>query len=165
MRRAVLIALLGFTGSCGGKTAAPMRPANVSDATPALDVSDAMAALLDASAEAALQCSPTRFDVQGPPGECRGAPALVFCPSGSSGCLCLSDGAADSPCSPCLSDNGGTCRSECAKNEFGLACHKSYVAPPYPPPSPFVDTSEPPDACSTPADLPAGVDFYCCPCE
>ncbi len=55
-----------------------------------------------------------------------------------------------------LRDELGGCSSNCASNEYGLAC--GTIGPSSSP------APEPPAGCHTPLYTPGGLTFYCCPC-
>jgi hypothetical protein len=94
------------------------------------------------------------------PRACRAARAFVACsyPSGA-GCECLSDGATS--CPGCGPGSGATCHDNCAGNEYAVAC--GGVGPPLP--DAGNSNAEPPSTCHLAGVVPAGIAFYCCPCE
>jgi hypothetical protein len=94
------------------------------------------------------------------PGGCSAARVLVSCTLASgAGCGCVSNGPIE--CSSCGPANGATCKDVCALDEYVVAC--GGIGPP--PADAAVGNTQPPSACHFSAAVPAGIAYYCCPCE
>jgi hypothetical protein len=85
---------------------------------------------------------------------CDAARALIACtyPSGA-GCGCTTDGALE--CSGCGPSTGATCQDQCAASEYVASC--GGVGPGAVP--------QPPANCRFASAVPAGIAYYCCPCQ
>ncbi|MES1208112.1 MAG: hypothetical protein ABUS79_19430 [Pseudomonadota bacterium] len=87
---------------------------------------------------------------------CKPARALVAChdPAGD-GCGCSTDGGATCDCSAIVGAGPWTCTSSCASNQYVVAC--GGVGPGAVP--------DPPVGCKSAGAVPAGIAYYCCPCQ
>jgi hypothetical protein len=92
-------------------------------------------------------------------GACRAKRAFVQCslPSGGTS-FYLSDD--PTQCPSCGPDGGATCQNECAADEYAAACGSIPPLEGAPPVS-----ENPPDGCHMVLPTPAGIAFYCCPCQ
>jgi len=82
--------------------------------------------------------------------------ALVSCrdPAGY-GCGCTTDGAVTCDCSAIGGAGPWTCTSTCAADQYVVAC--GGVGPGVVP--------DPPAHCTSAGAVPAGIAYYCCPCQ
>lgn len=87
---------------------------------------------------------------------CHPARALVEChdPAGN-GCGCETDGAITCDCSAVSSGGSWTCVSTCAATAYVVSCGGVGPGP----------VPDPPAGCTSAGALPAGIAYYCCPCE
>jgi hypothetical protein len=109
------------------------------------------------SSLASVQCSwPASLD-DGGPGGCTAARALVSCTFSGGGCGCTSDGPLECG-GGCGSETGASCSDGCAANEYVVAC--GGIGP-----NAGGANAEPPSACHFVSAVPAGIAYYCCPCE
>ena len=108
----------------------------------------------DAASLSANQCRRDPSVVDGGPGACGSARAVVDCefPNGA-GCDCLTDNATCDGCGA-----GATCTNKCKANEYAASCGS--VGPG----DPSITYADPPAGCRLGLATPAGVAFYCCPC-
>lgn len=84
---------------------------------------------------------------------CIAAQALLTCEASSGdGAICLSDDPSQCPGTMTMDF---TCHNECAADEYGVAC--GGVGP--------GNVPAPPAGCKRGIPDPAGIVFYCCPCE
>jgi hypothetical protein len=85
---------------------------------------------------------------------CSASRAQVSCtyPNGS-GCGCTTSGAIE--CAGCGPNSGATCQDQCAATEYAVACGGVGPGP----------VPDPPSSCRFTGAVPAGIAYYCCPCE
>ena len=89
-------------------------------------------------------------------GACHAARALLSC-VGSNQTFedCLSNDPAACPGPASMPGVTFTCHDVCAPHEYGVACGSIGPGP----------ISDPPAGCHDPLATPAGIVFYCCPCQ
>jgi Transposase len=97
------------------------------------------------------QCRHAATVGDGTPGACGAARAYIDCeyPNGA-GCGCMTD---STTCSGCGA--GATCTDKCGANEYAVSCGGI---------GPSAPSADPPAACRFAAAIPAGIEYYCCPC-
>ena len=131
-----MAAVLGF-GACSSSNLDSADGAITSGAAAQCRWPDALN-----GADGRTACSPTR--------------ALVSChdPAGG-GCGCTTEGAATCDCSAAAGAGPWTCTSTCAANQYAVACGGVGPGP----------VPAPPAGCTSAGAVPAGVAYYCCPCQ
>jgi hypothetical protein len=104
----------------------------------------------------AQQCSwPSSLNDAGP-GGCTAALALVSCTnSAGDTCGCLSSSMESCAVGACSGYSG--CRDQCGANEYAVACGS--IGPS------AQESANPPAGCTTKLATPAGIVYYCCPCQ
>ncbi|HSS40453.1 MAG TPA: hypothetical protein VLT58_16925, partial [Polyangia bacterium] len=87
---------------------------------------------------------------------CAPARAMVSCrdPRGE-GCGCTTDGGATCDCSGIVGGGPWICTSSCAANQYVVDCGGVGPGP----------VPDPPAGCVFSSAVPAGISYYCCPCE
>jgi hypothetical protein len=164
--------------ACGGSASeiSKLPTADSGLDTSSLDASSSEASSPDASLQWPVCSYPTPVDAG--PGACRVGRAQLYCtypygvtcddgmtwtsPSGPVGMLCVTDDPTGCPgCHPIAGT--ATCESKCAPNQFVMECGG---VPRYTDAGPDHDYyEEPPATCTLVTPTPAGVAFWCCPCE
>ncbi len=102
-------------------------------------------------------CNAPKNSNSAPIGACLSAAKFVDCTfdSGAAPCGCLSNGA--NSCTGCGPDDGATCVSKCASNQYAVSCGG--------PPSAGVSYDPVPANCEVVAQTPHGKSYACCSCE
>jgi hypothetical protein len=87
---------------------------------------------------------------------CAPVRAMVSChdPRGE-GCGCNTDGGATCDCSSIVGGGPWTCTSACAANQYAVACGGVGPGP----------VPDPPTGCVFSSAVPAGISYFCCPCQ
>jgi hypothetical protein len=114
-------------------------------------------ARVDGGADAIAACTwPASLDVRDAGvGACRPAHALLSCELGQLTELCLSDDSTKCPGDDVAPGATAACHDLCGQQEFGVVCGAVGVGL----------TGDPPAGCHGAQDTPAGIVFYCCPCD
>ena len=101
-------------------------------------------------------CNVPKNSNSAPIGSCLSAAKFVDCKFDSgAGCGCLSNG--PNSCTGCGPDDGATCVSKCASNQYAVSCGG--------PPSAGVTYDPVPVNCEVVAQTPGGKSYACCSCE
>jgi hypothetical protein len=169
MKEFALIVPLVLIATSSAQACGSPAPAVGSDAS--VDKLGAAEAATEAAVEAFIAgdgptsgltaCSwPAQFN-DAAPRACHAGRVLVVCATPGAGAGCLSFCVSEGPVQCSKSNCPAPCQSQCADNEYGLIC--GGIGPP--PPDASAADEQPPSQCRFVSAVPAGIGWWCCPCE